>query len=234
MRHLWLFCFVFALPCWSAEPLRVAVAANFRPVLEQLNPAFEAEYGTKVVLSSASTGVLHNQILHGAPFDVLLAADADTPRILEQAGLGVSGERHCYARGRLVLMGASEWLALTDPGHSLAIANPSTAPYGRAAQQVLERTEFQPGSGRKLVLGNNAVQTWQFWHSGSVALALVPQSLAQDSGLLVPRPWHGVIEQQALLLQRAAANSLARAYLQWLGSATVRRQIQLAGYDSCP
>ncbi|WP_182174314.1 molybdate ABC transporter substrate-binding protein [Sediminihaliea albiluteola] len=233
MRYLWLFCLCLALPCWSNETLRVAVAANFRPVLEQINPEFEAAQDTTVLLSSASTGVLHNQIRYGAPFDILLAADSDTPAILEQEGFTLPGQRYCYALGRLVLLGASDWSALADPRQSLAIANPTTAPYGRAAEEVLSRDEFQAGHKRKLVLGNNAVQTWQFWHSGGVNLALVPQSLSLDAGLLVPQQWHNAIEQQAVLLPRAADKPQAQAYLKWLLSPAVRQQIRQYGYDNC-
>jgi molybdate transport system substrate-binding protein len=184
-----------------------------------------------VQLSSASTGVLHSQILHGAPFHLLLAADSSTPAALAASGEGIADSLFCYARGRLVLVGG-ELAQLENPNHSIAIANPALAPYGRAAAQVLARPDFAAGTARKRVVGSNVLQTFQFWHSGSVDLALVPRSLAPD-GLLIPAHWHEPIEQQGILLQRGADLAAARALLAWLQGPEAGIGIRLAGYDPC-
>ena len=212
----------------AAEPLRVAVAANFRAVLEQISGRFQAETGQQVRISSASTGVLATQILHGAPFDLFLAADAQAPLTLIKAGIGRLGE--CYARGELVLVGG-RLQQLADATRSVAIANPDTAPYGRGALEVLARSEFQPGDGRKLVRGSNVLQAYQFWRSGAVDMALVARSLAPDAKTRIPGEWHTPLEQHLLLIRESPA---ATAYLKWLRSDTVRSLIVQAGYRSCP
>ncbi|MFV0276293.1 MAG: molybdate ABC transporter substrate-binding protein [Parahaliea sp.] len=237
MRLTWLLCLLFSLlplAAGAGETLRVAVAANFRAALEALNPDFEGRHNAKVILSSASTGVLYNQIAHGAPFDLLLAADVERPAALEAKGLVTTGLRRCYARGQLVLLGADSLSALTDPNLSLAIANPDTAPYGRAAVEVLARPDFAAGKGRRQVQGSNIVQSWQFWHSGAANLALVPRSLAGELGIAIPGNWHSPIEQQAVVLRRATNQALALAYLDWLTSATIQQAIRHAGYSACP
>ncbi len=237
-RILLALCMLLALPVGAAEPLRVAVAANFRGTLEQISAGFEAETGQQVRISSASTGVLATQILHGAPFDLFFAADELAPAALVRAGIGHAGSGHagsghageCYASGALVLLGGSlEQLA--DPGLSLAIANPETAPYGRAALEVLARGEFAAGSGRKLVRGSNVLQAYQFWRSGASDLALVARSLAPRSGIPIPADWHSPLEQHLLVIRSSPA---VAAYLKWLRSDTVRSLILEAGYRSCP
>ena len=105
MRHSALLLLMLACPLWAADPLRIAVAANFRPTLEQINAGYLEETGRQVVLSSASTGVLFSQIAHGAPFDLFFAADEESPAQLFAAGRG--GEPFCYAVGRLVLAGTN-------------------------------------------------------------------------------------------------------------------------------
>jgi molybdate transport system substrate-binding protein len=227
MRPIVLLLLLIALPAWADSPLRVAVAANFRQVLEQINAGFTASTGQSVVLSSASTGVLYSQIIHGAPFDVFFAADQATPALLADA----PATPFCYARGSLVLTGGNGNLQdLANGELSLAIANPTTAPYGRAASEILARPEFSAAQGRKLVRGSNVVQAYQFWHSGGTDLALVPRALAPDA-TRVPIAWHQPIEQHAVALRQSAA---VDAYLNWIRSDTVRAQIHNAGYLPCP
>ncbi|HAD39484.1 MAG TPA: molybdate ABC transporter substrate-binding protein, partial [Plesiomonas shigelloides] len=63
--------------------LKVAVAANFKPTLEQLATQFQQQTGDQVAISSASSGVLYQQIVNGAPFDLFLSADSERPERLE-------------------------------------------------------------------------------------------------------------------------------------------------------
>ena len=220
-----------ATPALAADRLRIAVASNFKPTLEQLNERFQRQSGIAVSLSSGATGVLATQIEHGAPFDLFFAADRDTPERLGVTLSRPAEDLFCYAAGSLVLTGADDLSALAQPGLSLAIANPATAPYGRAALEVLARPEFAPGAGRKLVRGNNVAQVHQFWGSGAVDLALLPRALAPATAIPVPQDWHAPIEQYALVVRPGAA---ADAYLAWLRSDTVRALIVEAGYEPCP
>lgn len=227
MRHLILLVLLLPLSAWSGDTIRVAVAANFKPTLEVISAEYELASGHRVLLSSASTGALYSQILHGAPFDIFFAADATTPARL--ASMAQTPE--CYARGRLVLAGGSADLQeLANPAMSLSIANPKTAPYGAAALEVLARPEFDAGSGRKLVRGSNVVQAFQFWFSKGVNLALVPRSLAPTASP-VPLDWHRPLEQHVIALQDREA---VVAYLNWIRSDSVRSLINRAGYEPCP
>lgn len=231
MRGLALLLLLFALPLHASEPIRVAVAANFKPTLEIISSRFEADTGQRVTLSSASTGVLYSQIVYGAPFHLFFAADSNAPAQLMTAGITDSSP-FCYAIGSLALAGGNGKLTeLTNPQLTLAIANPVTAPYGAAAMQVLAREEFEAGKTRKLVRGNNVVQAYQFWHSGAADLALLPRSLLLNAGTPIPQDWHQPLAQHAVVLKR---NTAVDAYLNWVRSDTVRALITDAGYESCP
>ena len=120
-----------------AEIAKVAVAANFKLAAEELRIVFEQQSGQQLKLIRASTGVLYNQIIHGAPYDLFLSADDARPKLLEKQKLAVPGSRFTYALGQLVLvyrhdsiLSASDLVKLFKPGTTLAIANPKTAPYG--------------------------------------------------------------------------------------------------------
>ena len=91
----------------AADDLTVAVASNFSRTATELAARFTARSGVAVRISSGSTGKLYAQIVNGAPFDVLLAADAERPARLEASGLAEPATRFTYATGRLVLWSRS-------------------------------------------------------------------------------------------------------------------------------
>lgn len=228
MRYALLLLVILSTPSWANQPIRVAVASNFKPTLEKINATFEQESGREVRLSSASTGVLYSQITHGAPYDLFFSADRETAERLVREREGSSA--FCYALGRLALAGGG-LDKLGDARQSVAIANPATAPYGRAAVQVLARPSFRSGQKRKLVRANNVAQAYQYWHSHAVELAIIPLSLAPESAPRIPAQWHDSLEQYAVILQ---AGTTLGTYLKWIRSDTVRELIIEAGYEPCP
>lgn len=243
---LWLVLAVMAGPVGAAE-LRVAVAANFMAPMARLAAAFERESGHRLQLSYGSTGRLYAQIRNGAPFDVLLAADDETPTRLEKDGLAVAGTRQIYATGRLVLWSLQP--GLVDAGGEvlrradvaqvhLSIADPKLAPYGRAAAQVLERMGVGDRWKARLVQGESIAQAHQFVASGNAKLGLVALSqvmeggrLLQGSAWVVPASLHGPIRQEAVILKRAQGKAAALAFMVYLQSVTARSLIREAGYE---
>ncbi len=221
--------------------LHVAVAANFMPVMERLGPRFEALSGHRLVISYGASGTLYAQLRNGAPFMVFLSADAERPRRLEALKLAAPGSRFTYALGRLVL-----WSPAAVPGgedgavlergefRHLAIANPSTAPYGVAAQQVLEARGVWNAVQKRLVWGENIAQTWQFVASGNAELGFVSRSQLgeQPRGYVwdIPQNLYDPIQQQAILLERGQSDPAAAAFLRFLQSAEARALIRASGY----
>lgn len=216
----------------AADPLRVAVAANFREAAQTLAERYEAEYAQTVTLSSASTGALAAQLRNGAPFDLLLAADRERPNTLYRDGLALD-KPVCFARGSLVLLGNDDLnAALTTPALRIAIANPVTAPYGAAALQVLEREAFSEVP-RRLLRGGNVLQAYQYFATGAANLALVARSVSPDAGLSIPQDWHAPIEQYALVSARSAQAREARQFLAYLLSDSAQPVLQERGYQQC-
>jgi molybdate transport system substrate-binding protein len=235
-------------PAAEAE-VRVAVAANFTAPCEEIARAFERRSGHRVMVSAGSTGKLAAQIQNGAPFDVLLAADAERPALLEKGGTAVSGSRFTYARGRLVLWsadrglvdGAGKVLAASRFRH-LAIANPKLAPYGAAAEQVLGGLGLWQRLSPRLVQGEDIGQTYQFVASGAAELGFVALSQVRaaaggagggqikGSMWIVPEASYRPIDQQAVLLTGAWGNLAARAFLDFLKGGEARAAIERFGY----
>lgn len=229
-----------ALP---ADELKVAVAANFTATTRDLVPRFERATGHTVKASFGSTGQLYAQIANGAPFEVFLAADSRRPRKAEEAGLAVAGSRFTYARGRLVLWSArparfTDGAAFLRAGdfERVAIANPGTAPYGLAAQQVLERLGLWNRLQGRLVQGDSIAQTFQFVATGNAGIGFVALSEvrawkgAPGSVWEIPAGDYAPIEQQAVLLKKGASSPAARAFLAFLKGDAARAVITGYGY----
>lgn len=234
---------LISLPAAAAESLTVAVASNFRSTAERIVTEFSSQTGHDVRLSSASTGKLYAQLINGAPFDVFLAADAEHPALLEEAGLAVTGSRFTYAVGLLALWSGHKGTgncreALQDLGDArLAIANPLIAPYGRAAKEFLVSAGHWETVLPQIVYGENVQQALHFAVSGNARYALIAGSQAADARLpqtacvwVIPADQYAPIDQQAILLARAKDNPVARRFLEFLQSDAARATIRASGY----
>lgn len=226
-----------------ADTLTVAVASNFRVTAEAISAQFTAATGHEVRISSGSTGKLHAQLLHGAPYDVFLAADVQSPRLIEASALGVDGSRFTYALGYLVLWSAVDTraecsTALSDLGNAhLAIANPDAAPYGRAAKEFLVNAGYWEQVAAQVVYGENVAQALHFAATANARYAIIAKAQAIDPRLpatgcswTIPTDFYSPIEQQAVLLRRAADNQVAIEYLRFLQGAESRDTIRQLGY----
>lgn len=229
----------------AAGTVHIAAAANFAAAMKRLAPLFEQSTDSRLVISHGATGQLYAQIRHGAPFDLLLAADATTPARLLAEGLAVPDTAFVYARGRLVLWSADPRLVdaagrvLRESDHRIAVANPRTAPYGQAAAATLEALGLLAALQPRLVTGESIAQTYQFVASGNAPLGFI--ALAQLTALppeprgshwLVPAALHPPIDQAAVLLRRGDGNSAARAFLAFLRSPEAVAIIRELGYEA--
>ena len=228
-----------------AGEVQVAVAANFAAPMEKLAAQFQKDTGHKAVLASGATGKFYAQIRNGAPFEVLLSADDETPARLEAEGQVVAKSRFTYAVGRLVLwsakanyVDATGAVLKTGDFTHLAIANPKTAPYGAAAVAVIDKLGLTARLQPRLVQGENIAQAFQFASTGNAELGFVAQAqvwrdgkFTAGSGWIVPATMHAPIRQDAALLTRGAKNPAAQALLDYLRTDKAKALIRAYGYE---
>lgn len=227
------------------DEIRVAAASNFAVTARELAAAFERESALRVRLSSASTGSLYAQIVNGAPYDVLFAADAERPRLLEAAGRAVPGSRRTYAVGRLALWfpraGKSDCVEPPDEealsgSARIAMANPDTAPYGAAARDVLASLDLLAALEGRIVYGENVAQAYQFAATGNVSAAFVAVSQFEEMTVVDGCVWippgerYTSIRQQAVLIDRPDRRPSAERFIDFVFSEAGRRIIERHGY----
>src|SRR5690242_3444076 len=170
----------------AQDALTVAAAADLQPVMTEIAARFEKETGVRVKLSFGSSGNFFAQIQNGAPYDLFFSADVDYPAKLQGAGLIEPGSLYRYATGQIALWAPNASAIDVSKGLSvlvdnnvqkIAIANPSHAPYGRAAEAALKNADLWDSISSKLVMGENIAQTAQFVQSGNTDVGILALSL---------------------------------------------------------
>jgi len=229
----------------NAAEVMVAVASNFTAPMQKIALMFQQDTGHKAVLSFGSTGTSYAQIKNGGPFQILLAADHETPAKLEKEGLAVAGSRFTYAIGKLVLWSKQPGY-VDDNGAVLktvkfkriAIANPKLAPYGAAATQTLSKLGIMQEIAPRLVQGDNIAQTFQFVDTENAQLGFVALSqvyaegkMTQGSAWTVPANFHDPLRQDAVLLVAGKNNAAATALMTYLKGEKARSAMKYYGYD---
>lgn len=223
----------------------IAAASDLVFALDSLRSAFAVEHPeVSVKATTGASGSLFAQIRSGAPFDVFLAADRAYPTKLAESGHAELSSLFTYAEGHLVLwttrtnLSLKDGLAsLLDPGfRHIAIANPETAPYGRAARAALVQAGIWDRVQSRVVVAENIAQAAQFVDTGTAEAGLVSASLLmrpefRERGVREPVPpaSYPPILQGAILTRSGATNPAARAFLQFMGSDKARDLLARSG-----
>lgn len=219
----------------AKENLHIAVASNFKAPLEQLLNKAPFAGEIEIILSAGASGVLYSQIIHGAPFDLFLSADAKRPALLKQKQLIITDSIHTYATGVLALWQPES----NSKNRYIAIADPRFSPYGEAAKYYNDRYLKTDSS---FVLAHNITQAFQFVDSGNarqgiVALASLKAAYQQQANnkyltyTVIPAEQHLAITQQAVILKTTDNLAAANKVLAYLLSPSVQNEIAELGYQ---
>ncbi|HYR00774.1 MAG TPA: molybdate ABC transporter substrate-binding protein [Casimicrobiaceae bacterium] len=231
----------------AAEPPLVAAAADLRFALDEIVAAYTKDSGRAVKVVYGSSGNFRRQIADGAPFGLFLSADEGYVLALAKEGFTVD-DGVPYAVGRLALVvpeGSPLKLdaSLSDIAPAVAdgrlrkfaIANPEHAPYGRAAQEALQRAGAWDAVASHLVLGENVSQAAQFATSGSaqggivaLSLALAPGALGSARHVAIPASMHLPLRQRMVLTKRATAAT--REFYRYLQEPAARAVLARYGF----
>ncbi len=224
--------------------LRIAAAADLQPVLPAIAEQFEKATGGHVLISYASSSTLATQIIQGGPFDLFLSADFTFPELVVARGFADSMQPTAYAQGTLALWARKDsplqpisMEKLSSPTlKKLAIADQAHAPYGRAAYSALAKIKLLAALGPRLVIAENVAQAAQFAESGNADAAMISLTLAmsphfKESGsyVLVPQFDYPAIRQCGVVMKHSRNREAAHAFLRFLVSAGVQKQLAKQG-----
>jgi len=228
----------------SPPPLRIATAANMQYATQVITQVFTEETGIPCEMIVGSSGKLMAQVKAGAPFDVFLSADVKYPQELYSTGFA-SAPPAVYAYGKLVL-----WTTLSGftpdirqvqeaTVRHIALANPETAPYGKAAMQALQKAGFYESVEDKLVYGESIAQATQFIQSGAAEMGFTAKSMIlsgeiaeEGSWLMVDERLYDPIRQGAVIIKKEESHPQAEEFLSFLQSQRARDILANFGYET--
>ena len=225
------FCLAPPVEAREEGELRIACASNFYPTLKKLAVLFNEDHPQVALdLISGASGHLYQQIRHGAPYQLFLSADSAYPAALHRNN-GSSVPR-TYALGRLAIWDPRGLGLNGERQYTVAIANPATAPYGRAAEAAIARyRDARPAPRWRIVVAANVSQATQLVDGGNADLGLVALSLIQarrGEYRVLPADWHRPLVQQGVVVN--PGDPLAETFMAFLFSERAGRLIHAAGY----
>ncbi|MCZ4225113.1 molybdate ABC transporter substrate-binding protein [Pedobacter rhodius] len=229
----------------SAQKLRIAVAANAQGVIKDLQADFRKRTGIETEAIIGASGKLTAQIMNGAPYAVFLSADTEFPDKLYAEGFGLQKPK-IYALGSLIICGFAQgdiknWQALlsSEQVRKIAIANPKTAPYGRAAEESLKFYKLDGKVESKLVFGESIAQVNTYLQTGVVNVGFTTESFLYENSHKSGLKWarideksYGKIEQAVILLSYAKKSGIdqAQKFYDYLSSVPAKKIIANNGY----
>jgi len=230
----------------GAGEITIAVAANVSYAIDALKAEFAKNHpDTDVRVILGSSGKLTAQIKNGAPYGLFMSADMAYPEALYREGLATSKPKH-YARGALALfttrtfdLGEGIRLLESDSIKRIAIANPKTAPYGKAAMEAIKKSGLYEKVKSKFVYGESISQTVAYAVTaddiGLIAASSLysPHMKQYEKGAhwaLVDPSLYTPIEQGIVLLKKGMGSPEYKAFYDFILSPQARKIFKKYGY----
>ncbi|MDA8441847.1 MAG: molybdate ABC transporter substrate-binding protein [Peptococcaceae bacterium] len=226
----------------STPKLRIAAAADLTLAFKEIALQFEQETKIPTEITFGSTGTAAMQIENGAPYDVFAAADVSYIEGLDKKGLILPNTQQLYAQGRIGIatlkgsnLGIKTLQALADDHRvkKIAIAEPSHAPYGKAAKQAFVHLNLWDKVQSKMVYGQNIQDTLAILKSGNVDAAIISLSIYKPDEVdftLIDSSWHAPLNQMMAILKGTKQEENARKFIAYVNGEKGRVVMKKYGF----
>lgn len=214
----------------------VAAASDTRDAFIEVATLTKTQSDIDIGFVFGSSGLLREQVIAGAPYDVYVAANTAYVDDIIAAGLGVAATRQSFAVGRLALITASDAelpssMTAIAPFSRIVIANPAHAPYGVAARETLQSLGVYQNVVTRLILADNVADAMRIVRAGEAQAGLVALPLVIDTPhLVVAQELHQPIRQALVVTTKGVDNSAAQAFVAALTSPAGRAILRRYGF----
>jgi len=229
-----------------AGNINIAVAANVSYAIEDLKKEFKKQYpNINVRVTLGGSGKLTAQIKHGAPYTLFMSANMKYPEALYKDKVAIT-QPIVYAQGSLAILSTKKQNfsnginLITDKQiKRIAIANPKTAPYGKATVEALKNAKLYKSIKKKFVYGESISQTVSYTMRATDIGFIAKSSVYSpkmshfkkginwidiDSKLYTP------INQGIVILKEGENNSEVKAFYDFMLTAKAQNILKRFGY----
>ncbi|MFY0627240.1 MAG: molybdate ABC transporter substrate-binding protein [Reichenbachiella sp.] len=244
-KAIFFFCFIYAQKT-TCQSIKVAIASSLISPLSEISSEFENSKNIKIELIPGASGTLTHQIINGAPFDLFISANPQYCELLEQKGLS-RFTKHNLFNGPIVLWSKTPLdtinksvpkaffdAVIQDHKQSIAIANPSIAPYGKIAMEWITSTGLN-GNNLQIIEGNNISLTNQYISTVSVDFAITSLSSRKNLAKEGQGFWYDRLQLEfsaAHCLSTTSSNLKAQEFMEFLSSELAIKHLTNYGYIS--
>lgn len=225
--------------------ITVFAAANTTYAFGDLIREFNAKNpDIKVNVTLGASGGLVTQIQNGAPADIFMAADMSFAQKAYDTGFALN-KPVVYARGALAIFsirdldfkkGINVVLGLK----TISIANPQTAPYGKASIEALKNAKIFDEVSKNIIYTQKISETLSQALSAADAGFIAASSLYDSkmakykegiNYIFVDPSLYTPIDQGMIITKRAQNNAEARAFYDFILSQEGREIFKKYGYN---
>jgi molybdate transport system substrate-binding protein len=231
----------------KAQTLTIAVAANLRDAMSEIVIMYKVTNPScDIAEIYGSSGNITQQIFNNAPFDIFIAADTNFTMKVKEKGLAASNVVP-FAIGKLVI-----WSSKIDVGKGIsalkdntalliAIANPTLAPYGERAIEVLKFYNCYTGLKPKLVFAENVSQAAQYVLTGNTDVGFISLSEALSTSMKgkgnyfnIDQKSYKLLFQSYVILKRCKNKDEAERFAHFLTGESAQKVFKMYGYEIPP
>lgn len=229
-----------------AREIKIAVATNVSYAMEELIKEFnKTNPDTKVLPTFGSSGKLVAQMKNQAPFELFMSADMKYPQALFDEKLAVS-KPEIYAQGSLAMVSSKALdfkkginIVKDENITKIAIANPKTAPYGKAVLEALKNAKIE-GIDSKFVYAESISQALTY-ATTATDLGFVAKSSLYDkkmsqykeniNWITVDSSLYTPINQGIVILNNAKENKEVKSFYDFILSPKAKEIFKNYGYE---
>lgn len=245
MKKIILGILVVSLSLFAGQ-INIAVAANVSYAIGDLINEFnKTNPDTKVNVTLGSSGKLTAQIKNGAPYNIFMAANMKYPEALYSDKIAVT-KPVIYAQGSLAILSIKKIdmskginLASDSSVNKIAIANPKTAPYGKAAVEAMKNAKIYDEVVKKYVYAESISQTVTYATTATDIGFIAKSSLYSPKMSMYKEGLNWVdvnpklytpINQGIVIINNAKENKEAKAFYDFILSADAKKIFNKFGY----
>ncbi len=229
-----------------AGSINIAVAANVSYAIDDIKKEFNKIHpDTDVKVTLGSSGKLTAQIKNGAPYQLFMAANMKYPEALYKDKIAIT-KPIVYAQGSLAFLSPKKQdfskgieLVKDKKISKIAIANPKTAPYGKAALEAMKNGGVLEDAKPKFIYAESISQTVAYSVTAADLGFIAKSSLFSDKMKQYKKGvnWSEIdpklytpINQGIVILKSAKGNDEVRAFYDFMHSEKAKDILVEYGY----